>query len=77
MLVSFHLLHTWRCWQISDVLGSMVSKRGEIEMSENRHRRPRYGEAFWRAHYEAWMRSDLNQREYCAAQSLFLKAFGN
>lgn len=46
-------------------------------MSENRYRRPRYGEAFWRAHHEAWKRSDLNQREYCAAQSLSLKAFGN
>jgi hypothetical protein len=25
-------------------------------------RRVRYGEAFWRAHHEAWQRSDLNQR---------------
>ncbi len=46
-------------------------------MSEDRDRRARYGEAFWRAHHEAWKRSDLNQREYCAAQSLSLKAFGN
>ncbi len=45
-------------------------------MSEDRDRRARYGEAFWRAHHEAWKRSDL-QREYCAAQSLSLKAFGN
>jgi hypothetical protein len=37
----------------------------------------RYGEAFWRAHHEAWKRSDLNQREYCEAQGLSLKAFGN
>jgi hypothetical protein len=28
--------------------------------------RVRYGEAFWRAHHEAWRRSELNQREYCA-----------
>ena len=39
--------------------------------------RTRYGEAFWRAHHEAWRRSDLNQREYCEAQGLSLKALGN
>ena len=39
--------------------------------------RQRHGEAFWRAHHEAWKRSDLNQREYCEAQGIPLKAFGN
>ena len=39
--------------------------------------RTRYGEAFWRAHHEAWRRSELNQREYCEAQEISLKAFGN
>ena len=39
--------------------------------------RERYGEAFWRAHHEGWRQSDLNQREYCEAQGLSLKAFGN
>jgi transposase-like protein len=39
--------------------------------------RVRYGEAFWRAHHEAWCRSALNQREYCEWQGLPLKAFGN
>lgn len=41
--------------------------------------RPRghYGEAFWRAHHEAWRRSELNLREYCEAQGIPLKAFGN
>jgi hypothetical protein len=24
----------------------------------------RYGEVFWRAHHEAWLQSELNQREY-------------
>lgn len=43
---------------------------------ENRSRQ-RYGEAFWRAHHEAWKRSDLNQRAYCEAQGIPLKAFGN
>ena len=37
----------------------------------------RQGEAFWRAHHEAWMRSDLKQREYCEAQGIPLQAFGN
>src|ERR1700687_4201070 len=39
--------------------------------------RERYGEAFWRAHHEAWRHSELNQLEYCEAQGIPLKAFGN
>ena len=39
--------------------------------------RERYGEAFWRAHHEAWVESELNQREYCEACGIPLKAFGN
>jgi hypothetical protein len=39
--------------------------------------RVRYGEAFWRAHHEAWCRSELNQRQYCEAHGIPLKAFGN
>ena len=35
------------------------------------------GEGFWRAHHEAWKRSDLNQRQYCEAEGLPLKAFEN
>jgi hypothetical protein len=37
----------------------------------------RQGEAFWRAHHEAWKRSDLNQRQYCEAEDIPLKSFGN
>jgi hypothetical protein len=37
----------------------------------------RQGEAFWRAHHEAWKRSDLNQRQYCEAEGIPSKAFGN
>ncbi len=37
----------------------------------------RQSEAFWRAHHEAWKRSDLNQRQYCEAEEIPLKAFGN
>src|SRR5260370_29726864 len=39
--------------------------------------RERYGEAFWRAHHEVWVQSELNQREYCEAYGILLKAFGN
>jgi hypothetical protein len=46
-------------------------------MTDGGWSRERYGEAFWRAHHEAWRQSDLNQREYCEAQGLSLKAFGN
>lgn len=35
----------------------------------------RQGEAFWRAHHEAWKRSDLNQRQYCEFHDLPQKAF--
>lgn len=37
----------------------------------------RQGEAFWRAHHEAWKRSDLNQRQYCEAHGLPQKGFEN
>src|SRR5260370_29378122 len=46
-------------------------------MGDGEGLRERYGEAFWRAHHEAWRQSDLNQREYCEAQGFPLKAFGN
>jgi Transposase len=46
-------------------------------MADEHLSRQRYGEAFWRAHHEAWKRSDLNQRQYCEAQGIPLKAFGN
>jgi hypothetical protein len=48
-----------------------------MEMSNEIGSRVRYGEAFWRAHHEAWQQSALNQREYCEAQGIPLKAFGN
>ena len=46
----------------------------ENEMSSARER---YGEAFWRAHHEAWVQSELNQREYCEAHGIPLRAFDN
>ena len=33
--------------------------------------------AFWREHLDGWRRSNLTQREYCAANGLSLKRFGN
>src|SRR2546423_7049354 len=39
--------------------------------------RKRYGEAFWHKHHEACQQSALNQREYCEAHGIPLKAFGN
>src|SRR5712672_2414163 len=55
-------------------LFSPINFQVEDEMSPVRER---YGEAFWRAHHEAWMESELNQREYCEAYGIPLKAFGN
>jgi hypothetical protein len=46
-------------------------------MSKEIGSRVRYGEAFWRAHHEAWQQSALNQRQYCEAHGIPLKAFGN
>ena len=46
-------------------------------MTEKFRTRERYGEAFWHKHHEAWQQSALNQREYCEAQGIPLKAFGN
>ena len=39
--------------------------------------RERYGEASWRAHHATWLQSEFNQREYCEAYGVPLKAFGN
>jgi transposase-like protein len=48
-----------------------------MEMFNEIGSRVRYGEAFWRAHHEAWQQSALNQRQYCEAHGIPLKAFGN
>ena len=46
-------------------------------MAEHHRVWKRQGEAFWRAHHEAWKRSDLNQRQYCEAHGLPQKGFEN
>jgi hypothetical protein len=55
--------------------GNSLERTGNL-IEGSKGRRVRYGEAFWRAHHEAWRRSELNQREYCEAQGIPLKAFG-
>jgi hypothetical protein len=46
-------------------------------MANENGRWRRQDESFWRAHHEAWKRSDLNQHQYCEAEHIPLKAFGN
>src|SRR6187397_2104021 len=46
-------------------------------MAEQNRPWRRQGEDFWRAHHEAWKRSDLNQRQYCEFHNLPQKAFEN
>lgn len=46
-------------------------------MVDDLRRWTRQGEAFWRAHQEAWKLSDLTQRQYCEVEGIPLKAFGN
>jgi hypothetical protein len=46
----------------------MVDKNGAWTGSER---------SFLAAYHEAWKRSDLNQRQYCEAEGIPLKAFGN
>ena len=46
-------------------------------MADENGRWRRQDGSYWRAHHEAWKRSDLNQRQYCEAERIPLKAFGN
>jgi hypothetical protein len=46
-----------------------------VPFSKARHMAKRHGAEFWRAHLEAWHRSDVTQREYCAKHELGEKAF--
>jgi hypothetical protein len=59
------------------LFSSAVFQMREVGMGEGSRRRVRFKEPFWRAHHEAWQRSDLNQREYCELHEIPLKAFGN
>src|SRR5260221_14622808 len=75
--VSVHCLHACFAPAERDLFSLAFFAGEEEQMADGERSRERYGEAFWRAHHEAWRQSDLNQREYCEAQGLPLKAFGN
>jgi hypothetical protein len=70
------LTHLFRA-SLTAICSPLHFEDEEDEMVDESRSRLRYGEAFWRAHHEAWRRSDLNQRQYCEAQGIRLKAFGN
>src|ERR1700738_55870 len=55
--------------------GKFPTKSEDDEMSDKLRSRERYGEAFWRAHHEAWRHSEL-QREYCDAYGIRRSAIG-
>jgi transposase-like protein len=75
--VSVHCSHACFAPARRDLFSLAFLQSEEEQMADGVWSRERYGEAFWRAHHEAWRQSDLNQREYCEAQGLSLKAFGN
>jgi hypothetical protein len=77
LIVSVHCLHACFAPAERDLFSLAFLQSEEEQMADGGSSRERYGEAFWRAHHEAWRQSDLNQREYCEAQGLSLKAFGN
>jgi hypothetical protein len=60
-----------------DLFSLVFLQSEEEQMADGERSGERYGEAFWRTHHEAWQQRDLNQREYCEAQGISLKAFGN
>jgi hypothetical protein len=76
-IVSVHFSHTCFAARGRDLFSLSKFAEEESEMSGEHRPWQRYCEAFWRAHHEAWKNSDLNQREYCEAQGIPLKAFGN
>jgi hypothetical protein len=75
--VSVHFSHTCLLGFDRDLFSPTTLQVRRMEMSNEIGSRVRYGEAFWRMHHEAWQRSTLNQREYCEAHGIPLKAFGN
>src|SRR5258707_11427995 len=76
-LVSVHFSHTCCPRFGRDLFSPMNFQKRGHNMPDKFRTRERYGEAFWRKHHEAWQQSALNQREYCEARGIPLKAFGN
>jgi transposase len=77
LIVSVHCSHACFAPVERDLFSLAFLQSEEEQMADAGWPRERYGEIFWRAHHEAWRQSDLNQREYCEAHGLSLKAFGN
>jgi hypothetical protein len=75
-ILSYQELGIFSREQGNEILFSPQFFREENEMLDNPLLCVRYGEGFWRGHHEAWQRSEL-QQEYCEAQGISLKAFGN
>jgi hypothetical protein len=75
--VSVHFSHACFGRPERDLFSPAFLQARRIEMVDGWRSRMCCGEAFWRAHHEAWRQSDLNQREYCEDQGIPLKAFGN
>src|SRR6516165_10182724 len=75
--VSVHCSHACFSPVERDLFSLAFLQSEEEQMADAGWPRERYGEIFWRAQHEAWRQSDLNQREYCEAHGLSLKAFGN
>src|SRR5690242_8424177 len=67
-VVSVHCSHACFAPARRDLFSLAFLQSEEEQMADGVWSRERYGEAFWRAHHEAWRQSDLNQREYCEAQ---------
>jgi hypothetical protein len=71
--VSVHFLHAcFFALRTRSVLTDKFSG-GERDVASSRALR----RGFWRAHHKAWVQSELNQREFCEAYGVPLKAFGN
>ncbi len=60
-----------------DLFSPMNFKSEDTRCPTKFEPRERYGEGFWRKHHEAWQQSALNQRKYCEAHGIPLRAFGN
>src|SRR3954452_16436147 len=74
--VSVHFSHA--CSASNEQICSRLRfEDGGNDMADEHRTWRRQDEGFWRAHHEAWKRSDLNQRQYCEAEGIPLKAFGN
>jgi hypothetical protein len=71
--VSVHFSHACFGRPERDLFSPAFLQARRIEMVDGWRSRMCCGEAFWRAHHEAWRQSDLNQREYCEDRGIPLR----